>query len=64
MKPNLPVICNYYGIRKPKFHLPVIRHVFAEPISYYDIEHVFDIEHNLIRIINDDIESVGIMDVV
>ena len=29
MKPNLPVICNYYGIRKPKFHLPIIRHVFA-----------------------------------
>ena len=44
MKPNLPVICNYYGIRKPKFHLPIIKHVF--------------------RIINGDIESVGIMDVV
>ena len=24
MKSNLPVICNYYGIRKPKFHLPII----------------------------------------
>ena len=54
MKPNLPVICNYYGIRKPKFHLPIIRHVFAEQL----------IQYNLIRIINDDIESVGIMDVV
>ena len=53
MKPNLPVICNYYGIRKPKFHLPIIRHVFAEQL----------IQYNLIRIINDDIESVGIMDV-
>ena len=30
MKPNLPVICNYYGIRKLKFHLPNIRHGFAE----------------------------------
>ena len=54
MKPNLPVICNYYGIRKPKFPLPFIRHVFAEQL----------IQYNLIRIINDDIESVGIMDVV
>ena len=54
MKPNLPVICNYYGIRKLKFHLPIIRHVFAEQL----------IQYNLIRIINDDIESVGIMDVV
>ena len=54
MMPNLPAICNYYGIRKPKFHLPIIRHVFAEQL----------IQYNLIRIINDDIESVGIMDVV
>ena len=54
MKPNLPVICNYSGIRKPKFHLPIIRHVFAEQL----------IQYNLIKIINDDIKSVGIMDVV
>ena len=54
MKPNLPVICNYYGIRKPKFHLPIIRHMFAEQL----------IQYNLIRIINDDIDSMGIMDVV
>ena len=32
MKPSLPVICNcmYYGIRNPKFHLPPIKHAFAE----------------------------------
>ena len=54
MKPNLPVICNYYCIRKPKFHLPVIRHGFAEQL----------IQYNLIRTINNDVESVGIMDFV
>ena len=54
MKPNLPVICNYYGIRKPKFHLPIIRHGFAEQL----------IQYSLIRTINNDVESVGIMDVV
>ena len=53
-KPNIPVICNYYGIRKPKFNLPIIRHGFAEQL----------IQYNLIRTINDDVESVGIMDVV
>ena len=54
MKPNLPVICNYYGIHKPKFHLPIIRHGFAEQL----------IQYNLIRTINNDVESVGNMDVV
>ena len=54
MKPYLPATCNYYGIRKPKFHLPIIRHSFFEQL----------IQYNLIRTINDDVESVGIMDVV
>ena len=30
MKPSLPVICNYYGIRNPKLYLPPIKHAFAE----------------------------------
>ena len=54
MKLSLPVICKCYGIRKPKLHLPIIRHGFAEQL----------IQYNLIRTINDDVESVGIMDVV
>ena len=35
MKPSLPVICNYYGIRNPKFHLPPIKHAFAEQMIQY-----------------------------
>ena len=54
MRPNLLVICNYYGIRNPKFHLPIIRHGFAKQL----------IQYNLIRTINNDVESVRIMDVV
>ena len=54
MKPNLLVICNYYGICKPKFHLLIIRHGFAEQL----------IQYNLVRTINNYVESVGIMDVV
>ena len=51
IKPNLPVICNYYGIRKPKFPLLTIRHGFTEQL----------IQYNLIGTINDDVESVGTM---
>ena len=54
MEPNLPIICSYYGIRKPKFHLPIILHGFAEQF----------IQYKLIITINDDVESVEIMDVV
>ena len=39
IKPSLPVICNYYGIRNPKFHLPPIKHAFVEhfinPTRFY-----------------------------
>ena len=37
MKPNLSVICNYYGIRKPKFYLSIIRHGFAEQLIQYNL---------------------------
>ena len=32
MKPNLPVICNHYNVRNPKFHLPMIKHEFAKQL--------------------------------
>ena len=54
MKPNLPVVCNYYGIRKPKFYLQIIRHGFAEQL----------IQYNLVRTINNDVESIEIIDFV
>ena len=30
IKPNLPVITEHYEIRNPVFHLPAIKHKFAE----------------------------------
>ena len=30
MKPTLPTVCSRYEIRAPVFHLPYIRHTFAE----------------------------------
>ena len=44
MKPNLPVICNHYNVRNPKFHLPAIKHDFAKQL----------IQHYLIKLLNKD----------
>ena len=35
MMPTLPIICNYYGVRNSKFHLPSIKHSFAEQQVQY-----------------------------
>ena len=35
MKPPQPQVCTYYDIRSPVFHLPDIRHSFAEQSIRY-----------------------------
>ena len=35
MKPKLPELCNVYSIRKPTFHLYVIRHAFVKLLIEY-----------------------------
>ena len=35
MKPNLPVICNHYNVRNPKFPLPAIKHDFAKHLRQH-----------------------------
>ena len=35
MKPPLPQVCTHYDIRSPVFHLPDIRHSFAEQSIRY-----------------------------
>ena len=37
MKPNIPVICNHYNVRNPKFYLPLIKHEFAKQLLQYCI---------------------------
>ena len=34
MKPELPPTVNQYEIRRPKFRVPFIKHVFAEHLLY------------------------------
>ena len=33
MKPNVPVICDPYNVRNPKFHLLVFKHDFAKTVN-------------------------------
>ena len=37
MKPVLPRICDNYDIRRPSFHLPLIKHDFAEQLISYQL---------------------------
>ena len=44
MKLKLPELCNVYSIRKPTFHLPVIRHTFAKPLIEYKLLELLNTE--------------------
>ena len=44
MKPKLPKLYNVYSIRKPKFHLPVIRHEFAKQLIEYKLLELLNTE--------------------
>ena len=37
MKPELPPTVNQYEIRRPKFRVPIIKHVFAEHLLKYQM---------------------------
>ena len=50
MKPSLPVICNMYDIRKPRFHLPKIKHTFAEHLLEYRLIILLNNENGAILI--------------
>ena len=52
MKPNLPVNCNHYNVRNPKFHFPVIKPEFAKQLLQYC----------LIKLLNEDENASEIAD--
>ena len=37
MKPVLPRVCDNYDIRRPYFHLPLIKHNFVEQLLSYQL---------------------------
>ena len=50
MKPVLPRIVNVYEIRKTTFHLPKIRHEFAEQLIEYCLINYLNKEEDVISI--------------
>ena len=46
LKPSMPLVCDYYGVRNPKIHLPTIRHHFAKQL----------VQYCLIKLLNNDNE--------
>ena len=50
MKPVLSRIVNVYEIRKPTFHLPKIRHEFAEQLIEYCLINYLNKEEDVISI--------------
>ena len=42
LKPNMPLVCDYYGLCKPKIHLPTIRHDFAKQLVQYCLSKLFE----------------------
>ena len=50
MKPELPEICNFYEVRKPLFHLPVIKHEFAEHL----------VQYQMITLLNSEVGAVSV----
>ena len=50
MKPELPRICNYHEIRRPTFHLPAIKHEFAEALVKVQLTRLLNEERGSIHI--------------
>ena len=50
MKPDLPVICNHYNVRSPKFHLPLIKHEFAKQLLQYCLIKLLNEDENASQI--------------
>lgn len=45
LKPTMPLINEHYEIRQPKYHLPRIKHEFAEHIISYQLNKLLNEEH-------------------
>ena len=50
VKPNVPVICDHYNVRNPKFHLPVIKHNFAQQLIQYCLIKLLTEDENISKV--------------
>ena len=61
MKPNVPVICDHYNARNPKFYLPVIKHDFAKQLIQYCLITVLNEDDNISKIADNVFEQTFCM---
>ena len=59
IKPNLPVITEHYEIRNPVFHLPAIKHKFAESSLQYCLIKLIN-EQNYFNEMTDKVQRTSI----
>ena len=59
IKPNLPVITEHYEVRNPVFHLPVIKHKFAESSLQYCLIKLIN-EQNCFNEMTDKVQRTSI----
>ena len=48
MLPTLPNVCDYYNIRRPVFHLPFIKHSFAEQRLDYQLIKILNVHGSML----------------
>ena len=46
----VPVICDHYNVRNPKFHLPVIKHNFAQQLIQYCLIKLLTEDENISKV--------------
>ena len=63
MKPVLPRICDNYDIRRPSFHLPLIKHDFAEQLISYQLTTMLN-ENGSTRFSSKDLHILSVVSVI
>ena len=48
MLPTLPIVCNYYNIQRSIFHLPFIKHSFAEQRLDYHLIKILNVHGSML----------------
>ena len=44
----MPLVCDYYGLRNPKIHLPTIRHDSAKQLVQYCLTKLLNNDKNIL----------------
>ena len=61
MKPIVPIICDHYKVRNPKFYLPLIKHDFAKQLIQYSLIKLLNKNNKISEIANKVFEQIFCM---